>query len=218
MENCKGQRFGKLTLIRPNGTKYGKKAWLCQCDCGNFYTQALYLLKIGHIKSCGCGRFGSRKSNEYDLTGEYGIGYLNDGRFFQFDKEDYERIKEFKWIVNSDGYVLKANNCNESMHRFLMGYPKGMEVDHINHNKLDNRKSNLRICTHQQNVMNIERKKKSNSGHKGIFYSEKYNKYLAHIGYNKKLIHLGTFDTLEEALEVRKKAELEYFGEFANNN
>ena len=81
-----------------------------------------------------------------------------------------------------------------------------MEVDHINHNKLDNRKSNLRICTHQQNCMNVS------DNVKGIHYDKSRNKWMAHI----KGKNLGRFNTKEEAIEARKQAEMDYFGEYRN--
>ena len=131
------------------------------------------------------------------------------------DTEDVPRIAMCgSWHIAgpNKGYVI--NGKYRQLHRFIMNPPEGMQVDHINGNTYDNRKCNLRIVTPQQNTMNTKLRY-NNSGAKGIYYDEKYNNYKAKIGFDNKLIHLGTFDTLEEAIKVRKEAEAKYFGEYA---
>ena len=87
-----------------------------------------------------------------------------------------------------------------------------MVVDHINHNKLDNRKENLRICEHQENTYNKGLCSTNTSGVTGVTWDKLRNKWIAHI----KGKNLGRFNTKEEAIKVRKQAEIEYFGEFRN--
>ena len=87
-------------------------------------------------------------------------------------------------------------------------------VDHINRNPLDNRKSNLRIVNNQQNSMNKGHQKRNTSGHKGVSWDKSRNKWYAYITVNYKLINLGRFNILEDAIKARKKAEIKYFGEY----
>ena len=92
------------------------------------------------------------------------------------------------------------------LHRFLMNPSDDMVVDHINHNRLDNRKQNLRLCTQGENLRNKKVK--------GVAFDKRRNKWYARIMINRKNLHLGSFDTKEEAIEARKQAEIEYFGEY----
>ena len=132
------------------------------------------------------------------------------------DLDDVEKVKKYKWCL-SHGYTLNRKN-NTMLHRFLMNCPKDMVVDHINHNPLDNRKSNLRICTQQQNAMNQSINSKNTSGVTGVSYDKQKNKWQSYIGLNDKKINLGYYNTLEEAIEVRKQAEIKYFGEYRNKD
>ena len=129
------------------------------------------------------------------------------------DLEDIDKIKNYKWRVNDNGYVLtdiKGTTKKIRLHRFIMDCPDDKVVDHINHDRLDNRKSNLRICTQQQNLMN----KKS----VGVTFDKRRNKWYAQIMHNRKHVFLGSFNTKEEAIEARKRAEIEYFGEYRNQD
>lgn len=99
------------------------------------------------------------------------------------------------------------------LHRLVTNAPEDKYVDHINGNRLDCRNDNLRFCTHQENCMNSA-KRKNNSGERGIRMINEHC-YTAHIWFNQQNIYLGIFDTIEEAVEVRQKAEIKYFGEFS---
>ena len=131
------------------------------------------------------------------------------------DLEDVDIIKEYKWnLRNNDGYI--SNKKVGLLHRLIMNPDNDMVVDHINHNKLDNRKSNLRICTQQQNTMNTSLSKNNTSGIAGICWDKLRSKWKSYININSKRINLGYFNTKKEAIEARKQAELEYFGEYRN--
>ena len=134
------------------------------------------------------------------------------------DLEDIDKVKDYKWcIIRSSGYVsTNIKGSNTRMHRFIMDCPDDMVVDHINHNILDNRKSNLRICTLQQNNKNQKKKKNNTSGIIGVSWNKSRGKWCARIMYNHKNINLGYFDTLEEAAEVRKQAEIDLYGDYRN--
>ena len=137
------------------------------------------------------------------------------------DNEDYERmLKDFgntTWCLsqntrNGDFYIQKrVNKKIIFLHRYIMNCPKGMYVDHINHNTLDNRKENLRITTNANNLRNGNIRKNNTSGVNGVYYSKRDKRYVAEIIVNYKKIHLGSFTNLEDAKNVRQKAEKLYW-------
>lgn len=128
------------------------------------------------------------------------------------DLDDIDKVKQYKWTL-SHGYAISSRH-KLCLHRFVMGNPEdSIIVDHINRDRLDNRKCNLRFCNLQENNMNKGIQSNNSSGYPGVSYSK--NKWRAYIGINGKQIHLGRYSTLEEAIEARKQAEIEYFGEFA---
>lgn len=134
------------------------------------------------------------------------------------DKEDYEKVKDKKWSYLKIGYV-QCSVENLFLHRLIMedklNNPKDT-VDHINRNKLDNRKSNLRILTKQQNLLNKGLQSNNTSGVRGIRVRELKNgevSYEARISLNGEDKYLGRYKTIEEAETVRKQAEKEIFGE-----
>lgn len=131
------------------------------------------------------------------------------------DLEDIDLVKEYRWSLSTLNYV-KHNKENLYLHRLIMNCPKSMEVDHINNNPLDNRKTNLRICTHKENLKNMSLSKRNTSGYKGVSWYKRYNKWKVRIVYNGKDIHLGYYDTLDEAIQIRKQAEIKYFGDYRN--
>lgn len=127
-----------------------------------------------------------------------------------------ENVKSYKWYLNSSGYAETnlGDNKKITLHRFLMNPPDDIEVDHKNRRRLDCRLSNLRLCTKTENNRNVSVKKHSKSQIRGI-YQDSYNKWIAYININKKKIHLGYFENLEDAIKAREEAELKYYGEFA---
>ena len=134
------------------------------------------------------------------------------------DDDDYERIqKDFnnmKWCVSKCRHGLYAqkrvNKKNIYLHRYIMGNPKGI-IDHINHNTLDNRKSNLRTTTNANNLRNGTLRPNNKTGVNGVYFDKRRNKYVARIKVNYKDIFIGRYDTLEEAKENRKNAEIKYW-------
>lgn len=122
------------------------------------------------------------------------------------DTEDVDKVKNIKWRLNHSGYVYNNSNSSLFLHRRVLG--TNQMVDHINHNRLDNRKENLRICTKSQNQMNVN--------YLGVYkvQQSKEIKWMARIKINQKTIHLGIFVYKEEALYCRWYAEKLVFGEF----
>ena len=151
---------------------------------------------------------------------------LNIG-FAIIDAEDYEKVICYKWTLSIEGrnlaYAkssLKENGKRKSlsMHRLIMNPPKGLQIDHINGNGLDNRKANMRIVTASQNSCNRRavKNKKGKCIYKGV--NSHMGKWRAYIRISGKLHHLGYFDSQKEAARAYNEAALNYFGEFACTN
>lgn len=134
----------------------------------------------------------------------------NKAQEWELDEEDKHLMDGYSWRLNSNGYICRNpkmknyeyEKVERYLHRLVIGAKKGDIVDHINRDKLDNRRCNLRIVTTAQN--NLHRKVVNKFGHTGI--RRIGSKFRAYISENNKQKHLGYFDTLEEAVKVRKDA------------
>jgi hypothetical protein len=216
-----GKRFGRLVVLYISGkSKNGHKLCFCQCDCGNTKEVVDGNLKSGHSTSCGCYQKelfskAQKEYNKYDLSGQYGVGYTKKGEEFYFDLEDYDLIKDYCWSFVKKGYVsttIKINNKSKQilLHRLLMNFPK--EVDHIDRNKANNKKNNLRSVTSSQNATNRGKSKNNKTGIIGVYWRKQSNRYHSNIYANGERLNLGYYKDFAEAVIVRLKAELEYFG------
>lgn len=148
------------------------------------------------------------------------------GKNFSFliDEEDVNKILGRRWYLAlyKNGYMQVRINGGRSGKSFplsiiILGKKEGYVVDHVNRNTLDNRKSNLRYVTPQQNSWNrIFIRRKATTNNVGVYTRARHNgKFFAQICHNSKRIHLGTFTSLEDAVVARKAAEQKYYGEFA---
>lgn len=223
-----GQQFNRLKVIeRTKNNKSNQIQWLCECNCKD-KTKVIVTgnnLKSGNTQSCGCLNKElvserSKKFNTYDLSGKYGIGYTIKKEPYYFDLEDFNKINNYCWYKDNDGYIVyKVLHHNAvQMHRLVMNCPENMEVDHIYHINHDNRKSELRIVTKSQNQMNKVLLSNNTSGVKGVYWNKEKEKWHAQITVNNKRINLGYFNILQDAADVRKQAEIEYFGEYNLKN
>jgi len=149
----------------------------------------------------------------------YGLIPLTQGKFAIVDAEDYDRLSQYKWCAAKDRELFYAhqgsNGTTVSMHREIMHAPKGVICDHTDQNGLDNRKSNLRLCTSAQNQYNKRPKKGCASRYKGVVLRRDCKRWRAQIGYHRKRIHLGDFDNQMEAAMAYDDKAAELFGEFA---
>lgn len=220
--NLVGQKFNRLYVLKDSGHRSadGSTKWLCRCDCGNLCEVNTYNLRKGIVRSCGCYqkdkcRKTHKKYNEYDLSGEYGIGYTSNGGEFYFDLDDYDKIKDVCWNVGADGRVSGSINGKSIRLHKLITCTSNEVIDHINHNPSDNRKCNLRISDKQTNSINRPCNKNNKLGVKGVNRATNSNKFMARIMVDGKTIYLGCYNTIEEAAKARVEAEREYFGEFA---
>lgn len=143
---------------------------------------------------------------------------INKHKFALVDDEDFDYLSRWKWRLQSKGYPVTTMGISAKsflMNRIILKAKQGQQVDHINHNKLDNRKCNLRICTNSQNHMNIKKYLGKTSKYKGVYYDKSRNKWAADIKLNKKKIRLGRHEKEEDAALAYNAAAKRYFGSFA---
>jgi hypothetical protein len=211
--------------IKPNGKREAQ--YLCECNCNEhnaIIIRASYI-KTGHTLSCGCLQKENtskshKKYNNYNLSGEYGIGYCsNTGSEFYFDLEDYDKIKNYCWHEHIDNkthyHYLQAYDTNTKKLILFHHLFDCKGWDHINRNPLDNRKSNLRPATYQENAYNTGVRSNNTSGIIGVYKHDTGDKWRARIKVGDKQIDLGLFSNKEDAIKARLEAEFMYCKEFA---
>lgn len=199
---------------------------LVECDkCGTkFYKRASLIAKqSNHYCSKAC----IKKNNHYLIDDNIAKIILNSPKYGEkiclIDKEDLNKILEFSTVKlkyersNNSFYAVfqtwKNNKpSNIPLHRFIINAPKNLEVDHINHNTLDNRKSNLRLATKAENAQNKIKAQSNNktSGIRGVSWKKDRQKWKAYLSVNRKQIHIGYFDDIKEAEIAIKKARATY--------
>lgn len=147
---------------------------------------------------------------------------LSRGKHAIVDDDDYDRVMQYRWHCRRDGYAgthLGIRRSSALLHRFILGITDpAIQVDHIDLDKLNCRKSNLRVATHQQNQRNREKYHRNTTGYKGVFRHPSTQKWRAMITVNGKCVHIGYFHDIEDAARAYDHAACEYFGEFARTN
>lgn len=227
-----GMTFGRWIVIEqaddyinPSGIHYAQ--WLCECSCNKHTRKAIRQSTLINKESQSCGCIAQevaskihKKYNDYTYSNDYGIGYChNTGTEFYFDWEDFDKIKDYCWRekITKDGYHsvvadVPHKRKNLPLHQLIVSYKL---CDHRNRNSFDNRKSNLRDATKNDNSRNKSLQRNNTSGIIGVSFRQDLQKWRARIVVENKEIYIGTFIYKEDAIRARLKAELEYFGEFA---
>jgi len=145
------------------------------------------------------------------------------------DDGDYDKLKHFKWYLattkrRDQSYAVRySHRINKRtflilMHREIMRAPRGIDVDHRSRNGLDNRRSNLRLCSRTQNQHNQKLRSTSTSGYKGVSWHRLSRKWEGYITIAGKFIYLGLFVNVRDAAEAYNNAARKYFGKFARLN
>lgn len=151
------------------------------------------------------------------IVGDVAYVTLTLGYSSIIDAEDAERVGAYNWAVTVQPGGARATRKFRGhmtpLHRFIMRAAPGVVVDHINGDTLDNRKANLRICTHKQNMWN-RRRRKDRALPTGIHLT-KAGTYLVKLTHEGRRIYIGCYKTLDAAKEARRKADLKYRGEFS---
>lgn len=178
--------------------------------------------------SCGClakeqASARRKRTNQFDLSNQFGIGYTRKGEIFLFDLDDYDLIKNYCWRLRPDGYLdakIPKTDQRIMMHNLIMNCHY---IDHKNGVRHDNRKVNLRIPQGEfgfdsYNQMNKCKQQNNKSGCTGVFWHKRDCIWEARINIGRKQIYLGRYKNFDNAVKARKVAENQYFREWSFDN
>lgn len=180
--------------------------------CGKEFRCSEYRIKISKNICCSneCRYKFNKKQNEIIIKDNYAEVITTKGNIL-ISKEDIEKVKQYCWYINNDGYAQTSVQIGRKnkrgihkiiqMHRFLMNVENQSFplIDHINRNPLDNRRENLRLADFKTNVLNSRLRKDSKTGYKCVFLNKKTSKYYSQVRRDGKVKYLGSAATLEEA-------------------
>lgn len=183
----------------------GPRKFKCRCrSCGaiSIKTRAQIFVRKGmHCQKCP-------PEYHFAVKGDSAVGTLPDGSTFIIDTADIPKVSERWWHKNRRGYVVSSKRnqkpCAICLHEYLLN-PQGMPnviIDHINRNKADCRRSNLRFVTPQQNSMNKSLSKNNRTGYAGVYFDTRSGCYRAKISFNNHNISLGASDNPEECAQM----------------
>jgi len=147
---------------------------------------------------------------------------LTKGKETIVDNEDFNYLNQWKWHITSGGYAYRREYLgggqrdfnNIYIHRLLLKNPIGFQTDHINGNRLDNRKENLRIVTASQNQMNKGIRSDNSTGYSGVWFDKSRNKWVAELWFEHKKVFSKRFSELDDAILARKIVEELYFQQY----
>jgi hypothetical protein len=174
-------------------------------SCGSFYPSSTFK---------ACSKAGSNIGSDIERRIP-----LTRGKFAIVDAADYYRLIQFQWYAKYSGKTFYAtrNHAGKSvkMHREIMDCPGHLLVDHIDHDGLNNRRSNLRLCTSSQNLCNTVSTRGSSSKYKGVCWHKREKQWVASIQFNKKTYYLGDFDSEIDAARAYDEKAKVLHGQFA---
>lgn len=234
--NLTGLRFGRLLVMEYMGSDENQqRIWRCWCDCGDYRNVLARLLlatrksrKVDSCIKCKWGRqipvlIGEDGVVEFPLASRKG-----DSPTTLLDLEDLSLIEEIRWqalrLPSGKWYAISTQSRPMLlMHRVIMNASDGMEVDHINGNRLDNRRRNLRLVNKTQNIWNTKKKKtrvgsrqaSQYIGVRRIFRGKGWTKWSAQIVMEKRTYHLGYFGLEKDAAKAYDAAAAKHRGEYA---
>lgn len=237
--NLVNQTFEYLTVVALASTGSNGNSWRCRCACGTerVLPQKRLLGRRGRAGSCGStacawhkkllSRAGKTpKKARCIITVEGGTAYVHlaGGQVARIDAADAVLVQAHRWYL-SHGYPTVSRAHGMRMSRLLLddmlqGAADGKSVDHLDGDPLNNQRSNLRICTHEQNMRNQKIHRDNTVGYKGVSLDarRKCRPYKARIVVNYAEIHLGMYATAEEAALAYNEAAIKHHGAFARLN
>jgi hypothetical protein len=145
---------------------------------------------------------------------------LTQQKVAEIDAADYAAISSYKWYFSAYGYAVRNGFVGEKrtiiyMHRLIVGAPSGIDIDHIDGNKINNRRCNLRLASRRENLFNKRPLNGCTSSFKGVNWIEPNKKWRARIRVNGREIALGCYNSALDAARAYNQAATEHFGEFA---
>lgn len=187
------------------------------CDnCGKTFLKRKRSFKVTKHNYCckECFYTSCRKENVIHDRGDYSEIEIHSNKHGLFlvkiDTEDLNKVSSYKWTVSLHKggvfYIVgrdRASKTNIQLHRIITDCPKGLTVDHINHDTLDNRKQNLKVCTQAENNLNKDMHPLNTSGYKNISIDKKIGKFRVTISRNRRWMQIGAYKTIEEAIKAR---------------
>lgn len=212
------KKFNRWTILNFAGLdRRGEAQWLCRCQCG---TEKIVLggtLRNGKSKGCSiCRNKRKPKGSHYILVGNDALFQSNDGIHFLVSIQNAALISRYTWCLAKDGYlVTRINKVLYKLHHMIMGKKLDVVVDHINGNKLDNRRCNLRIADYSQNACNSNIRKHNTSGFKGVCWNKAIGKWQGNIQFRGKSHHLGVYGTKDAAALAYNVAAKKNHGRYA---
>lgn len=217
-EDLVGRRFGKLTVTALVGRN--PAMWETRCDCGNLTEVRGGALRNGTSMSCGCSKYlpGRELPDEAPPPGTRWVP-LGLKRYALVDEADYLLVSRFRWHKSRAGYAATRASSGRYgrvllLHRLILPVPAGLLTDHVNRNKLDNRRTNLRVATHAQNGYNARKPSNSRTLYRGVSLTLS-GRWRARISVDGTAKLLGRFDSPEEAARAHDTAARKFHGEFA---
>lgn len=159
---------------------------------------------------------------QVSMAKEFGVKMLTHAGEILLDYEDWLKHSETTFIKESKGYFVNDTGKGDTrkvwyLHREIMGNPEGFVIDHVNGDKKDNRKYNLRKCSTQENIWN-SKPQEGSSKYKGVCWDRSRNKWTSHIKVDRQSIHLGRYDVEEDAAKAYDEAAKKHYGQFARLN
>ena len=235
-EDLRGATFGRLTVCEKHGKdKHGYILWLCHCSCGTTKIVRGSSLRRGISRSCGClqrevasktskqSRHKRQKHNEITIHEDTAFINLPDGSVALIDSEDVSKIAAYNWggLCGGGTYVRSSPRIDKErcyLHRLILGIDANslLVVDHIDGDPLNNKKSNLQICSQSVNMQKSSRRA-GLTGFRGVVKTPP-GKFAARINVHNSARHLGTFSSAEEAARAYDKAAIEIYGVHARIN
>lgn len=204
-----GKRFDHLLVVnRADYNIDGRPVWTCKCDCGNTVDVRGECLRKGNTKSCGCGI--ARVKHNLSRTRLYSV---YDGMKARCYNPEHNRYKDYgaRGIKICNEWLGKFGRIKFLKWAIENGYKEGLSIDRINVNG-DYEPGNCRWTTNSVQMFNRQ-KRKSKLGHRGVYYIPEKRKYRAEIICAGQKHNLGYFENIEDAIKVRKEAELKYFNQ-----
>jgi hypothetical protein len=220
MEEVSGRPFDVISLYAP-GTQYMR--FRCKVDGTEWNSTAGNILRGQGCPECGRISRNNKNRKPNLIIEDHGTWVLIDTSTTKFknatskiDRIDFNKLNSIGRIHSTGSYPVYSDNCEQKLvHRFVMN--NCTEIDHINRDKTDNRRSNLRKCTSSQNSMNSSFSSANKSGTTGVIKIKTNGLWRAFIGLNRKQKFLGEYINKQDAINARLRAEIKYFGEFSAN-